>query len=142
MTHELRGNRKCHKANITLTHRFPITLEEGMYETGKIMAQQYFIDFVLYPEYSRNGMFHFHGTIWYTNKLQFMSFLNRWRRQRGNAKVTEDKNTLAWHFYCRKDQHLMENHKIKRLHHYNIINVIKYYSIFPFGKDHKSKEVC
>jgi len=111
------GGYKCNVRNVTLTTRDPWPMAMGMQRLQNILKDQpsSFVDYVFYPEYSESGMLHFHGTIYYKNTVHYHSFLNEWKRYFGfvDSKETK-KESLSWHFYCRKDQHLITT-RIKRI---------------------------
>lgn len=114
-----RKGKQCFKHNITFTTKDPWTRGLGYNHMRSFMSKQpkSIIDYVLYPEYTDNSMIHFHGCIWYSNKVHFHSMLNHWRRYFGFVKITDDRSILSWHFYCRKDQWLW-NHR--RINSYNV----------------------
>lgn len=116
-----RKGRKCNIRNITFTTKDPWPRELGYNHMRQFMAKQpaTIIDFVLCPEYSPEGMLHFHGTIWYTNQVHFCSMVAHWRRYFGfiQIAVTKGNSSLPWHFYCLKDQ-WQWNHR--RINSYNV----------------------
>lgn len=124
-----RNGYSCYKAYLTLTFRTPVDLWEGLHNLAmSLTGQKTFRDYVFYPEYGANQNFHFHGVIWYSNKLHYCSWLNAWRKHVGftNDSLKESSTDLAWHIYCRKDQYIMQhNEKPIRLHKLNIIKRLK-----------------
>lgn len=117
-----RQGKNTYVAAITLTFRNPTEFYMGVYNICKwiLLVKKPYQDFILYPEYTKEGHLHFHGTIWYTNKLHFYTMLTQWRIHKGYIKVkhpASTKDILAWTIYCMKDQAL---HKRYRIHKYNI----------------------
>jgi len=126
-----RSNRKCYIAQITLTYKNDIGFKKGLRSLARLIVRYpTFRDYVFYPEYTVQGRLHFHGVIYYTNKLHYGTFITNWKHFYGFSSVTvirkkigDRENLLGWHFYCRKEQHHICG-KIKRLHKYNTDYII------------------
>lgn len=68
-----------------------------------------FTDYCLYPELSKDLMFHFHGFIQGTNKKDIYTFKSNWERTCGWTKFEDDSNhdklsKVRILLYCQKDK--------------------------------------
>lgn len=120
------GGYSCYSAALTLTFTDPKPLDEAIYLLGLVLTRggphvETFKGYCFYPEYHQNGGIHFHGVIYYTNKMHYNSFITYWRRRLGR-QIRNDKlvNPLGWHFYCRKDNGEIKGlrvmkHNVKKL---------------------------
>lgn len=128
-----RQGRACYRSNITLTFKDPIAYDEGMYRLcAAFRRTPTLIDYVIYPEYGENGNLHFHGTVWYSNKLHFCSMINNWRYFYGFAKLQaqyKTSNQVKWHLYCRKDQWQFKDQRYPRINFKNVKRAIKYFAL-------------
>lgn len=110
-----RKGKQCYAFAITLTFRNPIRQSTGfriLY--NRLIKQRSFMDYIFYPEYGQQGNFHFHGTIYYTNKIHFYSWVNLWRSNYGFVKLVELKDVVKWHLYCIKDRYHWNNKHISK----------------------------
>lgn len=113
---DIRRGKKCHVKAITLTFRHDMSHRLGFKLLSIVLCNQTFVDYVFYPEYGDHGNFHYHGTIWYTNKLHYYSFMNYWKRLYGFTKESNLNNLVQWHLYCIKQQSMF---RFKRISYYN-----------------------
>lgn len=122
-----RAGYNCFKQAVTLTFKRPTSYKQGMYTMAWFMSKQKTIrDFVFYPEYGENANFHFHGTVWYSNKVHFYSAINKWKRMIGFVKIKRISNPIGWHIYCIKDQYIIR-HFYKRVTKYNNDGIMQRY---------------
>lgn len=138
-----RQQKPCYIGNLTLTFKDPTPHKLGLYKLCiEMLNQKTFIDYAFYPEYGENANFHIHGTIWYTNKVHYCSFINIWRRKYGftyESKLKKETRypQLGWLIYCMKNQSEWHRYRITK---YNIKNRYKKLSISIIGK-HGYKDV-
>ncbi len=76
------------------------------YVEGKILESKVWKDkkYMLFPEFTRNGVLHYHGLFFDCYQMEVMKCLKWWRRKFGFAKPElELRNVLKWKDYCIKD---------------------------------------
>lgn len=117
-----------YSAALTLTFKTTLPLDEAVYNITKCLTYggphtETFRDYCFYPEYHDEGGIHFHGVVYYSNKMHYNAFLTYWRRHLGFLKSKPLKDPLGWHFYCRKDN---ASFKCLRIKKHNASKMLKY----------------